>query len=140
MRLRMSVSNQKPKHVRSPEDDPWLFTAEELENSLSCHAGIPKDVKDKFYLRAPLYIHECAGVKRLPALTISVAGTFLRHFFMLESVTSQSMAYVASECLFLACKVSETHKRLRNMIHQTAAMRCVVHRTLVLLIWWLKGR
>jgi Cyclin, N-terminal domain len=118
-----AAAGQRPRRILSPEDDPWLFTAEELENSPSRYAGIPKDFENECYLRASIYIRECAGVMTLPALTIAVAGTFMRRFYMLESVTAHNMAHVSSACLFLACKVSETHKRLRDFIRDTVSVR-----------------
>lgn len=111
------------ERIKTPEDDPWLFTAEELARSPSRYAGVAAAAENECYLRAAIYIRECGGRLRLPALTIAVAGTFLRRFYMLESVTVHDMGHVASACLFLACKVSETHKRLREFTEEAMRVR-----------------
>jgi hypothetical protein len=116
-------ASQRIRPVLTPEDDPWLFAAEELEKSPSRYAGIPKEREAASYESATVYIRESASEMQLPALTVAVAATFMRRFYMLESITDHNTAHVASACLFLACKVSETHKRLRDFIHHTVAVR-----------------
>lgn len=113
----------RPVVMRTPESDPWLFTTEEVEKSPSRYAGISREFENECYARATIYIRECSGEMQLPALTVVVAATFMRRFFMLESVVEHDMAHVSSACLFLACKVSETHKRLRDFIHHTVVVR-----------------
>lgn len=109
--------------MRTPECDPWLFTAEEVAASPSRHYGVPEAFENEAYLRASIYQRECSVVLNIPALTTCVAATFLRRFFMLESITEHDMGHVAAACLFLACKVSETHKRLRDFIHHVVSVR-----------------
>lgn len=118
-----AAAGARPTRIKTPEDDAWLFTAEELGLSPSRYAGVTAEFENECYLRAAIYIRECGGRLRLPALTIAVAGTFVRRFYMLESVTAHDMAHVASACLFLACKVSETHKRLREFSAEAMRVR-----------------
>lgn len=109
--------------ARTPEEDPWLFTAEELDETPSRLAGVPRAVEDSVHSRSTRYITECSRELRIPQLTTLVAATFLRRFYMLESLTDHSTPAVAAACLFLACKVQETHKRLRDFIYWTVKIR-----------------
>jgi Cyclin, N-terminal domain len=112
-----------PSTANTSEEDPWLFTAEELLDTPSRLAGVSAALEDRAHVRSARYIAECALELRIPQLTILVAATFLRRFYMLEALTDHETPAVAAACLFLACKVQETHKRLRDFVYWTVKIR-----------------
>mmetsp|Transcript_7966 Transcript_7966/g.19883 ORF Transcript_7966/g.19883 Transcript_7966/m.19883 type:complete len:210 (-) Transcript_7966:832-1461(-) len=48
---------------------------------------------------------------------------FFLRFYMVESLRNHRPEQVATACLFLSCKVNETHKRLRDIIYWTVKTR-----------------
>lgn len=109
--------------AQSAEENAWLFTDEEVAETPSRVAGLSAANEDRIHARSSRFIAECATELRIPRLTTLVAATFLRRFYMLESLTDHDLPAVASACLFLACKVQETHKRLRDFMHWTVKVR-----------------
>jgi cyclin T len=108
--LSLAMSGPRTSDLITPakttEEDAWLFTDE-----------------DRVHAASTRFILDCATELNLPQITGLVAATFARRFFMLESITDHSPALVASACLFLACKVQETHKRLREFVSATVKVR-----------------
>jgi hypothetical protein len=124
--LEGTLRRRGPRHpstANTSEEDPWLFTAEELRDTPSRLAGVSAALEDFVHARSARYIAECAHELRIPQLTTLVATTFLRRFYMLESLTDHDTPAVAAACLFLACKVQETHKRLRDFVYWTVKIR-----------------
>lgn len=109
--------------AQTTDENAWLFTYEEIIETPSRIAGLSAMDEDRIHARSSRYIAECATEMGIPRLTTLVAATFLRRFYMLESLTDHDTPAVASACLFLACKVQETHKRLRDFIHWTVKVR-----------------
>lgn len=107
----------------TPEDDPWLFTAHEVNESPSRLSGMPKRVEGLVLAKSARFISEVGRELLVPQLTSSVAVTFFQRFYMLESMLAHKPAPVAAACIFLACKVQETHKRLKDVIHTSVKVR-----------------
>jgi Cyclin, N-terminal domain len=125
--LSLAMSGPRTSDLITPakttEEDAWLFTDEELAETPSRVAGISAADEDRVHAASTRFILDCATELNLPQITGLVAATFARRFFMLESITDHSPALVASACLFLACKVQETHKRLREFVSATVKVR-----------------
>lgn len=115
------ASSQNIRPAVTPDEDPWLFSEQELEDTPSRHKGISQEDECALYDCASMYIRKCASGLGLNSWTTLVAATFFRRFYMLESVTDHETWHVASACIFLACKVCETHKRLRCVHKVTVA-------------------
>lgn len=115
----MPTSNR----VETPEDNPWLFTAEEVKETPSRVQDVPERVESRVLAKSARFIQECGRELGVPQLTISVAVKFFQRFFMLESMLAHKPPLVAAACLFLACKVQETLKRLRDVIFWTVKVR-----------------
>lgn len=109
--------------VQTPEDNAWLFTAEEVAETPSRLSCVPADVEAKVVAKSAKFIQECGREILIPQLTISVAIKFFQRFYMLESMLVHSPPLVAAACLFLSCKVQETHKRLKDIIYWTVKVR-----------------
>jgi len=107
----------------TPEYDPWIFTEEEVKNSPSRMSGVSEEIENSVLMKSARFILEIGTDMDIPSLTISVAITFYQRFYMLESILAHSPPLIASACLFLSCKVQETHKRLKDIIHSSVKMR-----------------
>ena len=109
--------------VQTPEDNAWLFTAEEVAETPSRLNDIPAEVEAQVVAKSARFIQDCGREILIPQLTISTAILFFQRFYMLESMLVHSPPLVAAACLFLACKVQETHKRLKDIIYWTVKVR-----------------
>lgn len=109
--------------VETSEDNSWLFTEEEIIETPSRVQGLPQHVELKVVAKTAQFIQECGGELQVPQLTKSVAIKFFQRFFMLESMLNHPPPLVAAACLFLSCKVQETHKRLKDIIYWTVKVR-----------------
>lgn len=101
----------------------WLFTDEEISETPSRLCGVSAESEHRILARTAKFLQECSRELLIPQLTISVALTFFQRFYMLESMTVHQPPKVAAACLFLACKVQETHKRLKDIIYWTVKVR-----------------
>lgn len=110
-------------HVQTSEDNPWLFTSEEVKETPSRVMHVPEEVEAKVIAKTARFVQECGRELMVPQLTVSVAITFFQRFYMLESMLVHPPPLVAAACLFLSCKVQETHKRLKEIIYWTVKVR-----------------
>lgn len=115
------VSNQGS--AQTSEDNQWLFTAEEVKETPSRVQDVPENVESKIVAKSAQFIQECGRELSVPQLTMSVAIKFFQRFYMLESMLNHPPPLVAAACLFLSCKVQETHKRLKDIIYWTVKVR-----------------
>lgn len=109
--------------AQTPDENPWLFTAEEVKETPSRLQDVPESVEKLVVAKSARFIQECGNELHVPQLTISVATKFFQRFFMLESMLVHKPPLVAAACLFLSCKVQETLKRLRDVIFWTVKVR-----------------
>lgn len=98
-------------------DSAWLFSAEEIANSPSRADGVEAISEARTIARIADILREASRLLRLPMLTTAVAIKYWQRFYMIESLKKHAPYDVAGACLFLACKVQETHKRLREVIY-----------------------
>lgn len=110
-------------YVQTSEDNPWLFTSEEVKETPSRVMDVPERVESKVVAKTARFIQECGRELVVPQLTVSVAITFFQRFYMLESMLVHPPPLIAAACLFLSCKVQETHKRLKDIIYWTVKVR-----------------
>lgn len=109
--------------IQTAEDNPWLFTEEEVTETPSRVMDVPAHVEAQVVAKTARFIQECGRELNVPQLTVSVAIKFFQRFFMLESMLVHPPPLVAAACLFLSCKVQETHKRLKDVIYWTVKVR-----------------
>lgn len=101
----------------------WLFTDEEIKITPSRVSGVSHENEMRIVSRVAGFLQECGRELLIPQLTISVALKFFQRFFMLEGMLDHKPPWVAAACLFLSCKVQETHKRLKDIIYWTVKVR-----------------
>lgn len=127
-RAELSSSRKRKREDMSykcltPEYDPWLFTEEEVRESPSRLDGVSEEIEKSVLAKSARFMLEVGQEMMIPSLTVSVAVTFFQRFYMLESILVHSPPLISSACLFLACKVQETHKRLKDIIYSCVKTR-----------------
>ncbi|KAK4440446.1 Cyclin-T1-5 [Sesamum alatum] len=107
------VSQDKPEEGGGG----WYFSRKEIEeNSPSRKDGI--DLKKETYLRKSYCTHlQDLGMRlKVPQVTIASAITFCHRFFLRQSHARNDRRTIATVCMFLAGKVEETPRPLRDVI------------------------
>ena len=118
----------------SAADDPpdpsaaWYLTKAQLENTPARKALLQKFGKDAEkakekeaqYRRLTVGFLQEAGQKlRLPQLTIATAIVFYHRFYSRKSYDGYDRFRIATTCLFLAGKVEETPKKIKDVVIET---------------------
>ncbi|PON67536.1 Cyclin [Trema orientale] len=107
------------KHSQDkPEDGGrWYFSRKEIEeNSPSRHDGV--DLKKETYLRKSYctFLQDLGMRLKVPQVTIATAIIFCHRFFLRQSHAKNDRRTIATVCMFLAGKVEETPRPLKDVI------------------------
>ncbi|CAO2036258.1 unnamed protein product [Urochloa humidicola] len=95
----------------------WYFNRKEIEeNSLSRRDGI--DLKKESYLRKSYctFLQDLGMRLKVPQVTIATAIVFCHRFFLRQSHAKNDRRTIATVCMFLAGKVEETPRPLKDVI------------------------
>ena len=103
---------------------PWYLTAEQINNSPSQQYFVRKygsvekarSREQESRLTTCAFLQESGQKLRLPQLSIATAIVFYHRFYARESYEVYERFQVATTCLFLASKVEETPKKLKDVI------------------------
>ncbi|GLT59108.1 hypothetical protein SLA2020_319470 [Shorea laevis] len=105
-------------HNATSEDGPsWYFSRKEIEeNSPSRKDGI--DLKKETYFRKSYctFLQDLGMRLKVPQVTIATAIIFCHRFFIRQSHAKNDRRTVATVCMFLAGKVEETPRPLKDVI------------------------
>ncbi|XP_026659774.2 cyclin-T1-3-like [Phoenix dactylifera] len=108
-------------HDRHEEDNytgsTWYFSRKEIEeNSPSRRDGI--DLKKETYLRKSYctFLQDLGMRLKVPQVTIATAIVFCHRFFLRQSHAKNDRRTIATVCMFLAGKVEETPRPLKDVI------------------------
>jgi len=98
----------------------WYLTNEELTRGLSA-----EDIKSEIAQRRSTcsFLQEAGMKLRLPQLTIATAVIFFHRFYARHRFKDYDRYAIATTSLFLAGKVEETPKKLRDVIEVTYMIR-----------------
>eukprot|EP01118_Nematostelium_gracile_P018865 TRINITY_DN8535_c0_g1_i1.p1 TRINITY_DN8535_c0_g1~~TRINITY_DN8535_c0_g1_i1.p1 ORF type:complete len:456 (-),score=89.12 TRINITY_DN8535_c0_g1_i1:63-1346(-) len=98
----------------------WYFTREELAKGAT-----PEEIKIELNVRrATCAFLQDTGMKlNLPQLTIATAIVFFHRFFAARRFTEYDRHTIATTCVFLAGKVEETPKKLRDIINASESLK-----------------
>ncbi|GAB5365405.1 hypothetical protein AAMO2058_001054900 [Amorphochlora amoebiformis] len=98
---------------------PPLVTYSQLENSPSRQDGI-SFVRENEMRRKCVALMQEAGIRlQLPHQAICTAVHYYHRFFTLCSMANHSLLLTAQTCLFIASKVEETSRRVRDILNTT---------------------
>ncbi|KAL3644581.1 Cyclin-T1-3 [Castilleja foliolosa] len=103
----------------SPEESGgrWYFARKEIEeNSPSRRDGI--DLKKETYIRKSYctFLQDLGMRLKVPQVTIATAIIFCHRFFLRQSHAKNDRRTIATVCMFLAGKVEETPRPLKDVI------------------------
>eukprot|EP00123_Amoebidium_parasiticum_P011166 comp20552_c0_seq1/m.26383 comp20552_c0_seq1/g.26383 ORF comp20552_c0_seq1/g.26383 comp20552_c0_seq1/m.26383 type:complete len:317 (-) comp20552_c0_seq1:83-1033(-) len=98
-------------------DESWYFTKEELENTPT-QLKDGKSYDEEMFLRkdGATFIADVGIEMKMPQLTIATATVFFHRFYVYKSLIEYPPKDMGTVCLFLAGKVEETPKKLREII------------------------
>ncbi|KAL8171770.1 hypothetical protein V2J09_023574 [Rumex salicifolius] len=114
----MSTVNSKlPPPEKLEDGGRWYFSRKEIEeNSPSRKDGI--DLKKEAYLRKAYctFLQDLGMKLKVPQVTIATAIIFCHRFYLRQSHSKNDRKTVATACMFLAGKVEETPRPLKDVI------------------------
>jgi len=99
----------------------WYFTKEELDKGANS-----EELKEEIALRRNTcaFLQETGMKLSLPQLTIATAIVFFHRFYATRKFSEFDRHIIGTTCLFLAGKVEETPKKLKDIIVVTELYRC----------------
>lgn len=114
---------KSPNRILAEAEAQWLFTEAELANTPSIQDGMTvaeeRDVRSK----GVNFIIQVGVMLKLPQLTLSTAAVFFQRFLMRVSIKKARNGIpklhhyqVGAICLFLATKVEESCRKMKEMI------------------------
>ncbi|XVF63802.1 hypothetical protein PTKIN_Ptkin09bG0116200 [Pterospermum kingtungense] len=107
-----SLSEQPGSSTRK-----WYFSREEIENySPSRKDGIDLGWEEQLRKSYCSFIQELGMKLKVPQVTISCAMMLCHQFYMRQSHTKNDWQTIATVSTFLACKIEDTPRLLRDVI------------------------
>lgn len=94
----------------------WYFTRKELQHTPSRADGMPAEREAADRTKGINFILQVGMTLKLPQLTLATASAFYHRFYMRKSFTLHHPYDIGATCLFLATKVEETGRKLRDII------------------------
>ncbi|KAG6573442.1 Cyclin-T1-5, partial [Cucurbita argyrosperma subsp. sororia] len=109
--------SSKSSQDKQDEAGHWYLSRKEIEeNSPSRRDGI--DLKKETYLRKSYctFLQDLGMRLKVPQVTIATAIIFCHRFFLRQSHAKNDRRTIATVCMFLAGKVEETPRPLKDVI------------------------
>ncbi|KAL0534647.1 hypothetical protein IC582_028938 [Cucumis melo] len=109
--------SSKNSQEKQDEAGRWYMSRKEIEeNSPSRRDGI--DLKKETYLRKSYctFLQDLGMRLKVPQVTIATAIIFCHRFFLRQSHAKNDRRTIATVCMFLAGKVEETPRPLKDVI------------------------
>ncbi|XP_047174210.1 cyclin-T1-3-like isoform X1 [Vigna umbellata] len=109
--------SQRYSQEKSEDGSRWYFSRKEIEEySPSKQDGV--DLKKETYLRKSYctFLQDLGMRLKVPQVTIATAIIFCHRFFLRQSHAKNDRRTIATVCMFLAGKVEETPRPLKDVI------------------------
>ncbi|CAF0722393.1 unnamed protein product [Adineta ricciae] len=97
----------------------WIFPADKFASTPSNRDGIPAEEELALRQQAAVFIYELGTNLKVPHYCINTAVVYMHRFYMLNSFKRFTRQRVCAASLFLACKVEECPRTLRDVIENT---------------------
>ncbi|KAL8826635.1 MAG: hypothetical protein Q9191_003683 [Dirinaria sp. TL-2023a] len=104
-------------------ESQWLFTDEELTRTPSILDGMPREKERESRAKGVNFILQVGIMLKLPQITLATASVYLHRFYMRHSMVDvppdrKGLHYypIAATCLFLATKVEENCRKMRELV------------------------
>ena len=94
----------------------WLFTEAELLRTPSILDGLPPEKERENRSKGVNFILQVGIMLKLPQITLATASVFLHRFYMRHSMQTYHYYSMAATCLFLAYKVEECVRKMRELV------------------------
>ena len=94
----------------------WLFTEAELLRTPSILDGLAPEKERENRSKGVNFILQVGIMLKLPQITLATASVFLHRFYMRHSMQNYHYYSMAATCLFLAYKVEECVRKMRELV------------------------
>ncbi|ORX47778.1 cyclin-like protein [Hesseltinella vesiculosa] len=100
--------------------DQWRFSKEELFDTPSIADGLSYEQEQMDRTKGCVYLMSVATRLNLSQLTIATATTYFHRFYMRQSMKRFHIYDMAATCLYVATKVEESTRRMKDFINVCA--------------------
>ena len=105
-----------PSEILMVAETQWLFTEAELLRTPSILDGLPPEKERENRSKGVNFILQVGIMLKLPQITLATASVFLHRFYMRHSMQTYHYYSMAATCLFLAYKVEECVRKMRELV------------------------
>ena len=111
-----------PSELLLLAESQWIFTEAELSRTPTVIDGVPEQKERENRAKGVNFILQVGIMLKLPQITLSTASVFLHRFYMRHSMENigdrPGFHYypIAATCLFLATKVEENCRKMRELV------------------------
>lgn len=101
----------------------WIFSDVMLEESASRQDGIEAPLEKSYRRKTAWFIEELGKEIKCVRMVVSTALVLFHRFYAFQSFKRHSRFIISVTCLFLASKVEETPKKLRDVVSAYFSVR-----------------
>mmetsp|Transcript_10620 Transcript_10620/g.10263 ORF Transcript_10620/g.10263 Transcript_10620/m.10263 type:complete len:247 (-) Transcript_10620:385-1125(-) len=101
----------------------WIFSLDQLQDTPSRRDGILTDQEALYREKIAWFIEELGKDIKCDRLVVSTGLVLFHRFYCFQSFKQHNRFVIAVACLFLASKVEECPKKLRDIIHAYFTLR-----------------
>lgn len=105
-----------PSEILMVAETQWLFTEAELLRTPSILDGLAPEKERENRSKGVNFILQVGIMLKLPQITLATASVFLHRFYMRHSMQTYHYYSMAATCLFLAYKVEECVRKMRELV------------------------
>lgn len=105
-----------PSEILMVAETQWLFTEAELLRTPSILDGLTPEKERENRSKGVNFILQVGIMLKLPQITLATASVFLHRFYMRHSMQNYHYYSMAATCLFLAYKVEECVRKMRELV------------------------
>jgi len=97
----------------------WIFSPDKFSSTPSNRDGISVEEELALRQQAAVFIYELGTNLKVPHYCINTAVVYMHRFYMINSFQRFTRQRICAASLFLACKVEEFPRTLRDVIENT---------------------
>lgn len=105
-----------PSEILMVAETQWLFTEAELLRTPSILDGLTPEKERENRSKGVNFILQVGIMLKLPQITLATASVFLHRFYMRHTMQTYHYYSMAATCLFLAYKVEECVRKMRELV------------------------
>ena len=113
-----------PNELLLLAESQWLFTENDLKHTPSVIAGLKPTKERENRAKGVNFILQAGIMLKLPQITLATASVYLHRFFMRYPMIEDPVTHrphqhyysIAATCLFLATKVEENCRKMKDLV------------------------